>query len=74
MPPGQVVADWQSLRRWGVRISGIAVLGDREDLFGPVALMTTRRRVVDRIDADHLPVRDPGPERGLHPGLVQARE
>ena len=35
-------------------ISGISVLGDREDLFGPVASMPTTWRVLDRIDADHL--------------------
>ena len=35
-------------------ISGIAVLGDRQDLHGPVASMPTTWRVLDRIDADHL--------------------
>lgn len=35
-------------------ISGIAVLGDREDLHGPVASMPTTWRVLDRVDADHL--------------------
>ena len=36
-------------------ISGIAVLGDRQDLFGPVASMPTTWRVLDRIDEAHLP-------------------
>lgn len=36
-------------------ISGISVLGDREDLFGPVASMPTTWRVLDRVDTDHLP-------------------
>lgn len=35
-------------------ISGIAVLGDRQDLFGPVASMPTTWRVLDGIDDTHL--------------------
>jgi hypothetical protein len=35
-------------------ISGIAVLGDREDLHGPVASMPTTWRVLDRVDEEHL--------------------
>jgi hypothetical protein len=35
-------------------ISGIAVLGDRQDLHGPVASMPTVWRVLDRVDAEHL--------------------
>jgi hypothetical protein len=35
-------------------VSGISVLRDRQDLFGPVASMPTTWRVLDRIDADHL--------------------
>ncbi len=35
-------------------ISGIAGLGDRMDLFGPVASMPTTWRLLDRIDAEHL--------------------
>lgn len=35
-------------------ISGIAVLNDREELFGPVASMPTTWRVLDRIDEVHL--------------------
>lgn len=30
------------------------MLGDRQDLFGPVASMPTTWRVLDRVDADHL--------------------
>ena len=36
-------------------ISGIAVLGDREDLHGPVASMPTTWRLLDRVDEHHLP-------------------
>jgi hypothetical protein len=36
-------------------ISGIATLGDRQDLFGPVASMPTAWRVLDKITADVLP-------------------
>ncbi len=35
-------------------ITGIGVLGEREDVFGPVASMPTAWRVLDRIDANHL--------------------
>ena len=35
-------------------ISGISVLGDREDLHGPVASMPTTWRLLDRVDGDHL--------------------
>jgi len=39
-------------------VSGISVLYDRQDLFGPVASMPTTWRVLDRVDGDHLsPVR-----------------
>jgi hypothetical protein len=39
-------------------VSGIAVLGDRTDLFGPVASMPTTWRLLNRIDAAHMgPVR-----------------
>ena len=36
-------------------ISGIAVLGDRQELHGPVASMPTTWRVLDRVDENHLP-------------------
>ena len=36
-------------------ITGIGVLGDREGVFGPVASMPTAWRVLDRVDAEHLP-------------------
>lgn len=57
--PGQVFADLAVAVADGADaisgISGISVLGDREDLFGPVASMPTTWRVLDRIDGDHLP-------------------
>jgi hypothetical protein len=58
--PGRVFTDLASAVADGAdAISGISVLGDREDLHGPVASMPTTWRVLDRIDADHLPqVRD----------------
>ena len=53
--PGRVFADLAVAVADGAdAISGIAVLGDREDLFGPVASMPTTWRVLDRIDAGHL--------------------
>jgi hypothetical protein len=58
--PGRVFTDLAVAVADGAdAISGISVLGDRQDLFGPVASMPTTWRVLDRIDADHLPgVRD----------------
>jgi hypothetical protein len=54
--PGQVFADLAVAVADGAdAISGISVLGDREDLFGPVASMPTTWRVLDRIDGGHLP-------------------
>lgn len=54
--PGRVFTDLAVAVADGAdAISGIAVLGDRRDLFGPVASMPTTWRVLDRIDADHLP-------------------
>jgi hypothetical protein len=54
--PGRVFADLAVAVADGAdAISGIAVLGDREDLFGPVASMPTTWRVLDRVDEDHLP-------------------
>ena len=53
--PGRVFADLAVAVADGAdAISGIAVLGDRQDLHGPVASMPTTWRVLDRIDAGHL--------------------
>jgi hypothetical protein len=53
--PGRVFTDLAVAIADGAdAISGIAVLGDREELFGPVASIPTTWRVLDRIDADHL--------------------
>jgi hypothetical protein len=55
-PPGRVFTDLAVAVADGAdAISGISVLGDREDLFGPVASMPTTWRVLDRIDEHHLP-------------------
>ena len=53
--PGRVFTDLACAVADGAdAISGIAVLGDRMDLFGPVASMPTTWRLLDRIDEDHL--------------------
>jgi hypothetical protein len=53
--PGRVFTDLAVAVADGAdAISGISVLGDREDLFGPVASMPTTWRVLDRVDANHL--------------------
>lgn len=53
--PGQVFSDLAVAIADGAdAVSGIAVLRDREELFGPVASMPTAWRVLDRIDAAHL--------------------
>ncbi len=53
--PGRVFTDLACAVADGADcVSGIAVLGDRRDLFGLVASMPTTWRVLDRIDADHL--------------------
>jgi hypothetical protein len=53
--PGRVFTDLAVAIADGAdAISGIAVLGDREELFGQVASMPTTWRVLDRIDAVHL--------------------
>lgn len=53
--PGRVFTDLAVAVADGAdAISGISVLGDREDLFGPVASMPTTWRVLDRVDAAHL--------------------
>lgn len=55
--PGRVFTDLAVAVADGAdAISGIAVLGDREDLHGSVASMPTTWRVLDRLDADHLPL------------------
>jgi hypothetical protein len=54
-PPGQVFADLAVAVADGAdAISGIAVLVDRPELFGPVASMPTCWRVLDRIDGRNL--------------------
>jgi len=54
-PPGRVFTDLAVAVADGAdAITGIAVLADREDLHGPVASMPTTRRVLDRVDDDHL--------------------
>lgn len=53
--PGRVFTDLAVAVADGAdAITGISVLGDREDLHGPVASMPTTWRVLDRVDADHL--------------------
>ena len=53
--PGRVFSDLAVAVADGAdAISGIGVLGDREDLFGPVASMPTTWRVLDRIEGVHL--------------------
>src|SRR5699024_9871865 len=53
--PGQVFCDLAVAIADGAHaVSGINVLGDRQDLHGPVASMPTTWRVLDRIDATHL--------------------
>ena len=55
--PGRVFTDLAVAVADGAdAISGIAVLRDRAELFGPVASMPTTWRVLDRIDAEHLPL------------------
>lgn len=55
--PGRVFTDLAVAVADGAdAISGIGVLGDREELFGPVASMPTTWRVLDRIDDEHLPL------------------
>lgn len=55
--PGRVLTDLAVAVADGPdAISGIGVLRDREDLFGPAASMPTTWRVLDRIDEQHLDV------------------
>lgn len=54
--PGQVLTDMAVAVADGASaITGIQVLGDRQDVFGPVASMPTAWRVLDRVDTGHLP-------------------
>jgi hypothetical protein len=54
--PGRVFTDLAVAVADGAdAISGISVLADRQDLFGPVASMPTTWRVLDRIDSEHFP-------------------
>ena len=56
LQPGRVFTDLAVAVADGAdAISGISVLRDREELFGPVASMPTAWRVLDRVDAAHLP-------------------
>ena len=64
--PGRVFTDLAVAVADGAdAISGIAVLGDRQDLFGPVASMPTTWRVLDRLDEAHL-----GPVPSIWTGSV----
>jgi hypothetical protein len=54
-PPGRVFTDMAVAIADGAdAVSGMAVLRDREELFGPVASMPTAWRVLDRVDEHHL--------------------
>src|SRR4051794_3033490 len=54
--PGRVFTDLAVAVADGAdAISGISVLGDRQDLFGPVASMPTTWRVLDRVTEENLP-------------------
>jgi len=54
--PGKVFADLAVAIADGAdAVSGIRVLKDRQELFGSVASMPTTWRVLDRLDAGHLP-------------------
>ncbi|MGH8895193.1 MAG: IS1380 family transposase [Actinomycetes bacterium] len=65
--PGRVFTDLAVAIADGAdAVSGIAVLGDRPDLFGPVASMPTTWRGLERIDDEHL-------DR-VHAARAEARE
>jgi hypothetical protein len=54
-PPGRVFTDLAVAIADGAdAVSGIVVLTDRQELFGPVASMPTTWRVLDRVDEVHL--------------------
>lgn len=54
--PGQVFADLAVAVADGAdAISGIALLGDRPELFGAVASLPTAWRLLERLDGAHLP-------------------
>lgn len=53
--PGRVLTDLAVAVADGAEaITGIAVLGDREETFGKVASLPTAWRVLDRVDEEHL--------------------
>lgn len=55
--PGRVLSDLAVAVADGADcVSGISVLYDRQDLFGPVASMPTTWRALDRVDTEHLPL------------------
>jgi hypothetical protein len=65
--PGRVFTDLAVVVADGAdAVSGIAVLGDREELFGPVASMPTAWRVLDRVGPAQL--------AGVRAGRAAARE
>jgi hypothetical protein len=65
--PGRVFTDLAVAVADGAdAISGIAMLGDREDLHGPVASMPTTWRVLDRVGPQQLPA--------IRTARAQARE
>ena len=54
--PGQVLSDLAVAVADGAdAVSGNAVLTYRQEVFGQVASMPTAWRVLDRVDAEHLP-------------------
>lgn len=54
--PGRVFADLAvAIADGGDCVSHVEVLGDRHEVIGPVASMATTWRLLDRIDAVHLP-------------------
>jgi hypothetical protein len=54
--PAQVLSDLAVAVADGAdAVSGIAVLTDRQEVLGQVASMPTAWRVLDRVDAEHLP-------------------
>jgi hypothetical protein len=53
--PGQVLSDLAVGRRWRGCGQWYRGLTDRQEMFGQVASMPTAWRVLDRVDAEHLP-------------------
>src|SRR4051794_41841198 len=63
--PGRVFTDLAVAVADGAdAISGISVLGDRQDLFGPVASMPTTWRGLDRGTEENPPTGRAAPARG----------